>query len=108
MLLSIPIQFQIKQKITHHFPVHHTALPTCKGKADVAFLLDSSGSIKKHYQNEKNFLKTLAGAFELSKGGSQAGVITFSQHTEISMQLNQYHDITSFNEVGHEFQGAKI
>ena len=81
----------------------HTAPPKkCKAKADVAFLLDSSGSIRRHYRDEKNFLKALAGAFDLNKGGSQAGVITFSQRTEISIKLNQYHDIDSFNKVSEK------
>ena len=68
--------------------------------ADVAFILDSSGSITNDYQNEKDFLKALAGAFGLSKKGSQAGVITFSYYTELSIKLNAHHDIKSFNKVG--------
>ena len=75
----------------------HTVSSKCKEVADVAFLLDSSASIGNDYQNEKNLLKALA--FELKKGGSQAGVITFSTNTKISIKLNQYHDINSFNMV---------
>ena len=84
-------------KITYLF--FPTVLPKCKGKADVAFLLDSSGSVSGHYQEEKEFLKALAGAFDLSQGGSQAGVITFDHTTRISIKLNQYHDIKLFNKV---------
>ena len=71
----------------------------CEAKADVAFLLDSSGSIKQHYQDEKNFLKALAVAFGLTQDGSHAGVITFSSGTEISIKLNRYYSTSSFNKV---------
>ena len=67
--------------------------------ADVGFILDSSGSIQHYYQDEKNFLKKLAGAFGLSNDGSHAGVVTFSGRPEISIKFNQYHDISSFNTV---------
>ena len=71
--------------------------PKCNVIADVAFILDSSGSIGKNYQNEKNFLKAIAGAFGVSKDGSRAGVITFSTRSKLSIKLNAYRNIASFN-----------
>ena len=38
----------------------------CKQIVDVGFILDSSGSLRNEYQKEKDFLKTLAGAFDIS------------------------------------------
>lgn len=72
-------------------------VPTCKAKVDVGFILDSSGSLRDDYQNEKNFLKALAGAFGVSDDGSRAGVITFSYYSEHSIKLKDHTDITSFS-----------
>ena len=47
--------------------------PTCKSKIDVGFILDSSGSLKTEYHKEKDFLKALAGAFDMGPDGSRAG-----------------------------------
>merc|ERR1739838_588079 len=51
--------------------VAKTPVPTCKAKVDVGFILDSSGSLRNDYQNEKDFLKALAGAFGVSEDGSR-------------------------------------
>ena len=59
--------------------------------------MDSSASIVGHYQDEKNFVKSLA--LKLKEGGSQAGVITFSTDSEIFIKLNQYHTTESFDKV---------
>lgn len=64
---------------------------------DVGFILDSSGSLRNQYGKEKDFLKTLAGAFGVSQSGSRAGVITFSYYTEHSIKLSDYDDLSSFN-----------
>ena len=68
-----------------------------KGKFDVAFILDSSGSLKEDYQTEKEFVKSLAGAFGISKYGSRSGVVTFSENAEHSIKLKDHIDISSFN-----------
>ena len=72
--------------------------PSCEAKADVAFILDSSGSLRNDYDSEKAFLKTLAAAFGISPSGSRAGVVTFSYYTEHSIKLNDHTNLTSFNE----------
>ena len=72
--------------------------PTCKAKVDVGFVLDSSGSLRNDYGKEKDFLKALASTFGVSDTGSRAGVVTFSYYTQHSIKLNDYTDVTSFNE----------
>lgn len=63
-------------------------------------MLDSSGSLRNNYANEKKFLKSLAEAFGVGKeNGSQAGVVTFSSRAEHSIKLNGYKDLTTFNEL---------
>jgi hypothetical protein len=64
---------------------------------DVAFILDSSHSLEAQYQKEKNFLKKLAAVFGVSSNGSRVGVITFSYRAELSIKLNSFTDLSSFN-----------
>ena len=59
--------------------------------------MDSSGSLRNDYQNEKDFLKALAGAFGVSSNGSRAGVVTFSYYAEHSIKLKDFNNIDSFN-----------
>ena len=82
-----------------HLSAKKLRLPKCEAKVDVGFILDSSGSVRKNnnYQIEKDFLKALAGAFDISSNGSRAGVITFSYYTEHSIKMNDHQDISSFN-----------
>jgi len=72
--------------------------PTCKSKVDVAFLLDSSGSLRKDYGREKDFLKALAATFGVSPADARAGVVTFSYDTEHSIKLNDHTSLASFYE----------
>ena len=71
----------------------------CKAKVDVGFILDSSWSARNEYQKEKDFLKAIAAAFQISDDGPIAGVITFSKDAEISIKLSDHskHDTASFN-----------
>jgi secreted protein with Ig-like and vWFA domain len=71
--------------------------PSCEAIVDVAFILDSSGSLRREYQKEKNFLKTLAAMFGISSNGSRAGVVTFSFIAQHSIKLNSFNDLDSFN-----------
>ena len=72
--------------------------PTCKAKVDVGFVLDSSGSLKNDYDNEKHFLKALAATFGVSDDGARAGVVTFSYYTEHSIKLNDHTKLSTFND----------
>ena len=59
--------------------------------------LTSSGSLRKDYGKEKNFLKVLTATFGISPSGSRAGVITFSYYTEHSIKLKDHTDLLGFN-----------
>ena len=78
-------------------PPTKAPLVTCKAKVDVGFVLDSSGSIRNDYQNEKDFLKSVAAVFGVSKNESRAGVITFSHNVEHSIKLKDHTDLTTFS-----------
>jgi len=58
--------------------------------------LDSSGSLRREYHKEKNFLKAVASAFDISPEGSRAGVVTFSYKSEHSIKMSEHTDINSF------------
>ena len=69
---------------------------TCHKTVDIGFILDSSGSLAADYSKEKEFLIALANAFGIGPGQSQAGVVTFSFRSDLSIRLNQFQDINSF------------
>merc|ERR1719348_2387396 len=71
--------------------------PSCSSVADVAFLLDSSGSLRTEYHKEKAFLKRVVDTFGLSEDGFRAGVVTFSYGADISIKFDDHYDSASFN-----------
>ncbi len=60
--------------------------------------MDSSGSLSTQYGKEKEFVKQLAEAFEISEAGSRAGVATFSYYAKLSIAMNQHRSVNEFNE----------
>ena len=60
--------------------------------------MDSSGSLRNDYQREKDFLKTVAGAFGISNNGSRSSVLTFSYNSELSIKFKDHFDQKSFND----------
>ena len=65
--------------------------------ANVGFIVDSSGSLRRHYEKEKEFVKELAKSFDISQAGSRAGVITFSYNAELSIGMNTHKNVDDFN-----------
>ncbi|XP_012555856.2 uncharacterized protein LOC101239439 isoform X1 [Hydra vulgaris] len=80
-------------------PIKETSatIPACETVVDVGFILDSSGSLKNDYSNEKHFLKQLAATFSISKTGSHAAVVTFSDKATLDIKLSDCYDEISFN-----------
>ena len=70
--------------------------PPCQKPADVGFILDSSGSLTNHYDTEKEFVKALASAYNISSSQSRVGVITFSTNAEHSIKMNDHYTMPSF------------
>jgi len=58
--------------------------------------LDSSGSLRNNYQQEKDFIKSIAKNFNIKKGGSHAGVVTFSHTADLSIRLSSTEDLATF------------
>ena len=70
----------------------------CKSIVDVGFIVDSSGSLRKDYDKEKEFVKIIAENLGISTNGSRAGVITFSWQTEHSIKLKDHETTQGFQE----------
>lgn len=68
----------------------------CENLVDIGFIVDSSGSLRREYGKEKDFVKSLARSFNISANGSRAGAITFSWHAEHSIKLNDHRELGGF------------
>jgi len=68
----------------------------CTVDADVGIILDSSGSIRSYYQDEKDFLNSIAASFGIGSGKSRASVITFSKFSLLSIKFSQYDNLAKF------------
>ena len=64
----------------------------------MALILDSSGSLRREYRKEKDFVKQFADILGISKNGTRIGVITFSRHAEHSIKLDDYDSTQGFQE----------
>ncbi|KAL3859113.1 hypothetical protein ACJMK2_009345 [Sinanodonta woodiana] len=70
-----------------------TAGPACSAKADIVFVLDSSGSIgSTNYQKMLEFVKNVVQKFDIGDDKIRVGTEIFSDRTYIQFQLNKYFD----------------
>eukprot|EP00794_Sanderia_malayensis_P005383 gene5383-6056_t len=74
----------------------------CRNVANVGFIVDSSGSLRREYGKEKAFVKQIAEVFEISQAGSRAGVVTFSHVAELSIGMNKHNNLKDFNKAVDE------
>jgi len=68
----------------------------CTVDADVGIILDSSGSIRPFYRQEKDFVNSIAASFGIGSGKSRASVITFSFFSELTIKFSDYDDLDDF------------
>ena len=71
--------------------------PRCATSVDLGFVLDASNSLKLDFHKEKAFLQKIAEEFDISNSGTRAGVVTFSDETQLSIKLDDTRNLTSFN-----------
>ena len=77
-------------------------LAGCKGKVDIAVLLDGSERID--YQKAGNFkkcqqfLKSFFGSFNIAKDGTRVGLVLFSKTSEVRFDFEKYSDKKSITE----------
>lgn len=77
----------------------------CSPDVDVAFLVDSSGSISfRNYRKVRTFVSDLAAKFNISPGGSRAAVVVYS--TTASTEI-RFRDHTSPESFARAVQGLR-
>ena len=75
-----------------------TGIPSCSAVADIAFLVDSSGSIgRKDYVKVKQFVAEFAKNFDISPSGSRAAVILYSNGARTEIFLGEHSNWDAFN-----------
>ena len=67
--------------------------------------MDSSGSVSSNYDKEKQFIQMIAASFGVSRGGTHAGVVTFSTVAELSIKLS---DTTDYNNFRNAVDGIRF
>ena len=78
------------------FHFFSSAPEKCQAPLDLIFLLDASGSVRKHnYLKEKEFIKIVACRYDLGTA-SQAAVIPFSDNASIAVPLGSTKTALSF------------
>ena len=90
---SIAIQLDIIEYI----------LTDCGAKADIVFLLDSSGSVgSSNFHKMLNFVQNVSDTFTIGPNDVQIGVDTFSTGHKAEFTLNQYANKTAMlNAISH-------
>lgn len=76
---------------------HFSHTEQCSPNVDVAFLVDSSGSISsKNYQKVKTFVATLAANFNISPRGSRAAVVLYSTQASTVIKFTDFTSSATF------------
>lgn len=72
---------------------------TCAAKADILFILDSSGSIgQTNYNKMLSFVRDVSSKFDIGPNKVQIGTEIFSDRTYIQFNLNKYTDGASLDQ----------
>ena len=58
--------------------------------------MDSSGSLRREFHKEVQFVKDLAKKLTISEDGVNIGVVTFSYYAKLTIKLSENKDTTSF------------
>ncbi|XP_067023578.1 protocadherin Fat 4-like isoform X2 [Acropora muricata] len=68
----------------------------CQTSVDLAFILDSSGSVGSYNFNlVKNFVKNVVDFFNIGKAGTHVAVVTYSTNTKLEFNLKAYYTKSS-------------
>ena len=72
--------------------------PPCQTPVDLAFIVDSSGSIgPEMYLKEKHFIKELARSFGVAPGQSRAALVLYSNSASVKAGFDQYPTLEEFH-----------
>lgn len=63
----------------------------CRNPVDVAFLVDSSGSLgQEGFRKQKDFIKAVTQTLDVTPSHSKAGVITYSDRASVAIKFSDY------------------
>ena len=80
----------------------------CPGKVDIAFIVDSSGSISRlDYNKMKYFMFSIAKAVNISETGARAGIVIYSKTAEMVVRFSDHTNINSFRDVVYSLKHMK-
>lgn len=79
------------------------SLPVCQTSVDLAFILDSSGSVGSYnFDQVKNFVKNVVDFFNIGSSGTHVAVVTYSTYSRLEFNLKAYYTKSSIkNAVGN-------
>lgn len=67
----------------------------CKAKVDLGFIIDGSGSIERsgkgNFKKVLSFVKDLTRSFDVSKEGTHAGVMLYSDEPKVGVAMMTFH-----------------
>ena len=76
------------------------AVTKCSKQADLAFVVDTSGSISnENFRKQKDFVKALASAFDPSATKHLLGLITYSTNAQMEFSFKDSADLVKFKNV---------
>ena len=91
--------------IVHRYPTLFVQFPACDAQADLAFVLDTSGSINStNFATMKSFIQETIRGFKIGPSDMQFAVVPFSSDVDLTgrIWLNGYRDknaVIGFNVV---------
>ena len=73
----------------------------CRPVVDIAFIIDSSGSIgKRNWERMKRFLKAIVSKLDVSNSATHVAAIAYSSNSKVEMRFN---DVQGTDEVNRMF-----
>ena len=75
---------------------------SCRARADVVFVVDSSGSINEHdkgnWDRVKNFAKSIVRKLDIGRDRIRVGMVEFGNEGSVHFYLNQHYNIPDMTE----------
>jgi len=70
----------------------------CIHKADIGFVVDSSGSEQAYYDDVREWLKKMSTAFHIDGRGNNAGIVLFSDDAEVKVTFDDHDSVAEFHQ----------
>lgn len=79
--------------------------PVCQTSVDLAFILDSSGSVgSSNFNKVKNFVKNVVDFFNIGSSGTHVAVVTYSTYSSLEFKLKAHYTKSSIKNAVSEIR----